>query len=110
MPIWLEGHPETYQKAVMKSLKQDFLIVPKPSSNNLDSEWSLHFPFAEKMILRNTKCAKPVIKLLKVKYHRLSKVSILVQTCLQCVGTYFLLISNLWGVHNLLCCGSLWSK
>ena len=68
MPIWLEGHPETYQKAVMKSLKQDFLIVPKPSSNNLDSEWSLHFPFAEKMILRNTKCAKPVIKLLKVKY------------------------------------------
>ena len=77
MPIWLEGHPENYQKAVMKSLKQDFLIVPKPSSNNLDSEWSLHFPFAEKMILRNTKCAKPVIKLLKVKYHRLSKVSIL---------------------------------
>ena len=69
MPIWLEGHPETYQKAVMKSLKQDFLIVPKPSNNNLDSEWSLHFPFAEKMILRNTKCAKPVIKLLKVKYN-----------------------------------------
>ena len=104
MPIWLEGHPETYQKAVMKSLKQDFLIVPKPSSNNLDSEWSLHFPYAEKMILRNTKCAKPVIKLLKVKYHRLSKVSILLQTCLHSFADI-----KPMGC-NLLCCGSLWSK
>ena len=64
-PYWLEEHQSKFQKTVRNSLKNEFFIVPKPSSN-LESEWRLDFHDAEIKIIDNIGCAKPVIKFLKV--------------------------------------------
>ena len=48
----------------LRHSKQDAFLVPI-SAEKYGPEWSLHFPRAEKEIILNKRCAKPVIRFLK---------------------------------------------
>ena len=61
---WLKGRDETHQKRLIEGMKKDGFLVPI-SEEKLGPEWSLHFPKAEKEILWNLGCVKPVIRYLK---------------------------------------------
>ena len=61
---WLKGRDETHQKRLIEGLKKDGFLVPI-SAKKLGPEWSIHFPMAEKEILWNLGCVKPVIRFLK---------------------------------------------
>ena len=61
---WLKGRDETHKKRLIEGMKKDGFLVPI-SEEKLGPEWSLHFPKAEKEILWNLGCVKPVIRFLK---------------------------------------------
>ena len=61
---WLKGRDETHQKRLIEGMKKDGFLVPI-SAKKLGPEWSIHFPMAEKEILWNLGCVKPVIRFLK---------------------------------------------
>ena len=64
-PQWLKGRPRTYQKKVREGLNQGFFLVPI-SSDKQSPDWSIHLPMAEREIIHNMHCVKPVIRFVKV--------------------------------------------
>ena len=65
-PSWLRKtgkHSKEYRMDVFEGLHSDFFVIPKPGPNKLD--WGIHFPSAEKKIIKALGCVKPVIRYLK---------------------------------------------
>ena len=66
-PQWLSkkrGLPKAYRMDVSSGLRMDFFAIPKLGPSDLD--WGIHFPSAEKKIIKNLGCVKPVIRYLKL--------------------------------------------
>ena len=69
-PQWLKkrgpglGLPKAYRLDVKSGLEKDFFAIPKLGPCDLD--WGIHFPSAEKKIIKDLGCVKPVIRYLKL--------------------------------------------
>ena len=65
-PQWLRQngcHAKSYRIDVQEGLLSPFFVIPKSGPHELD--WGIHFPSAEKKIIKNLACVKPVIRYLK---------------------------------------------
>ena len=66
-PNWLRkptGLPKAYRMNLTDGFNQNFFAIPKPGPSELD--WPIHFPYAEKEIIFDLGCVKPVIRVLKL--------------------------------------------
>jgi len=63
-PVWIKNRPKNYRDGVKDGLEQGFFAIPRSGPNDLD--WGIHFPSAEKKIIWDLGCVKPVIRYLKL--------------------------------------------